>query len=124
MRTVVLALDGLESSFLDKFNLDAFKQTHHGTYDVNMLERVFTPICFASILTGKDPRSFGYTQSYLTKAYERGYPSWMKPLYWVRRNLFGWVKSFGVRRPDARAKYSGLRCRRENGIICSSTRSK
>jgi hypothetical protein len=103
VRTVVLALDGLESSFVDKFNLDAFKQTHHGTYDVSMLERTFTPICFAAILTGKDPRDFGYTQSYLTKAYERGYPSWMKPLYWVRRNLFGWVKSFGVRDDLAKA---------------------
>jgi len=103
LRTVVLALDGLESSFLDRFGLSAFKQATHGTYDVSMLERVFTPICFAAILTGKDPRSFGYTQSFLTKAYGRGYPAWMKPLYWVRRNLFGWIGSLGVRDDLAKA---------------------
>jgi hypothetical protein len=103
LRTVVLALDGLELSIIERFGIDAFKQTIHGTYNVSMLERVFTPICFAAILTGKDPRSFGYTQNYLTKAYERGYPFWMKPFSWVRRNLFGWVKSFGVRDDLAKA---------------------
>jgi hypothetical protein len=97
VKTVVLALDGLESSFLEKYGLDAFKQSYYGSYDVSMLERLFTPICFAAILTGRDTRSFGYTQNYITKAYERGYPSWLKPFYWIRRNLFGWVKSFGIR---------------------------
>lgn len=102
MKTVVLALDALDISYVEKFKLDKFKQKTHGTFDTSMLERVFTPICFAAILTGKDPRTYGYTQSFFTKAYERGYPSWMKPFYWIRRNLFGWVKSFGVRDDMAR----------------------
>jgi len=97
MKTIVLALDGFEISFMEKLGLDEFKQKNYGTYDVSMLERTFTPICFAAILSGKDPRDFGYTHKYLTKAYQEGYPPWLKPIYWIRRNFFGWVKSFGIR---------------------------
>jgi hypothetical protein len=103
LKTVVLALDGLESSYIEKFRLTRLKQQIHSTYDVSMLERIFTPICFAAILTGRDPDTIGYTQNYITKAYERGYPNWLRPLYWIRRNFFGWVKSFGVRDDMAKA---------------------
>lgn len=103
LKTIVLALDGLELSFIEKLGLDAFKQEKYGTYDVSMLERIFTPICFAAILTGRDPRKFGYTQKYITQAYQRGYPSWLRPLYWVRRNLFGWIKNIGIRDEMAKA---------------------
>ena len=53
MKTVVLALDALDISYVEKFKLDKLKQKTHGTFDTSMLERVFTPICFAAILTGK-----------------------------------------------------------------------
>ena len=103
LKTLILALDGLDISYVDKFKLDKFKQESHGIYDVGTLERVFTPIVFAAVLSGKDPRTFGYTQNYITKAYERGYPSWIKPFYWVRRNIFGWVRNFGIRDDMAKA---------------------
>lgn len=103
MKTIVLALDGLEPSFIEKMGLEDFKQEDFGTHDVSMLERIFTPICFAAILTGKDPRSLGYSQAYISQAYQKGYPRWLKPLYWIRRNLFGWVGSIGIRDELAKA---------------------
>lgn len=97
MKTVVLALDALEPSLLDLWGLEEFNQKHLGLYDASELEELSTPICFSALLTGKNPSDYGYTLEYLRQGLEEGYATWLKPLYWVRRNLLGGFKDLGFR---------------------------
>ena len=87
MKTIVLALDALESTLIDLWSLDEFKQKHFGLYDTSQLEALSTPICFSAILTGKNPKTYGYTLSYLTQNLDHGYSPWLRPLVWMRRTL-------------------------------------
>lgn len=97
MKTLIVALDGFDIRYCPREYVNKITQKEFGVYDVSILERTFTPICFSSLITGKDPREFGYTQDLIVKRYASGYSHIMKLLYWIRRNLFGWVKSFGLR---------------------------
>ena len=93
---MVIALDGFDIRYCPKRFVDKITQREYGFYDVGMLEKTFTPICFSAILTGKDPRSFGYSGDFISNKYGKGFQNWLRPLFWIRRNIFGFVKSFGI----------------------------
>jgi hypothetical protein len=96
LKTIVVALDGFDLRYCPKKYLDKITQVQYGIYDISFLEKSYTPICFSALLTGKDPRCFGYTGDFISGKYQSGFINWMKPLFWIRRNLFGWIKSFSV----------------------------
>ncbi len=97
MKTIVLALDALEPTLIDYWGLDEIRQKHSGSYTVNDLEALSTPICFSAILTGKNPKTYGYTLSYLTKNSEQGYSPWLRPLLWLRKTFLPNFKDLGLR---------------------------
>ena len=105
MKTLILALDGLEHSLIDEWGYNEFKQKIHGTYDAGLIEKLTTPICFSAILTGMDPRVFGYTFEYITQHESSGYASWLRPLYWFRKTFIKKNMDLGFRKM---AKKSGI----------------
>ena len=107
MKTIVLALDALEYTLIEKWKLEDFHQRYHGTYKVEGLEAIATPICFSTILTGRDPRTFGYTLKYIKS--KPGYPSWLEPLFWLRKTFLKGIKEIGFRN---KASKTGLLTKR------------
>jgi hypothetical protein len=98
MKLFILALDGLEHSLIEKWNLTGLMQHKHGTHDASGLEVLTTPICFSAILFGEDPRIYGYTYNFFLKGYDYGYNSLLRPFFWFRRKLFSRWKDLGLRK--------------------------
>jgi hypothetical protein len=102
MKTIVLALDALDHRLVKEWNFTEFQQKVHGTYDVKEIEAISTPICFSAILTGEDPRKYGYTLQFILK---EGYNPLLRPLFWFRMKFLRDLKSTGFRK---RARKKGL----------------
>jgi hypothetical protein len=92
LRTVVLALDGLDYEIVNDYGLSNLKQNKHGFHDVSMLESTFTPLCFSAIITGKDPRDFGYTTKYIENSMNKStlssYNNLIKPFVYIKKKFF------------------------------------
>jgi hypothetical protein len=102
MKTIVLALDALDHRLVEEWHLTKFQQKVHGTYDVTGIEAISTPICFSAILTGEDPRKYGYTLQFIMK---EGYNPLLRPLFWFRMKFLRGLKSTGFKK---RARKQGL----------------
>lgn len=61
LRLFILALDGLESTLVEKWQLKGLQQKYHGTIDVSEFKHILTPIIWASFITGQTPEVHGIT---------------------------------------------------------------
>lgn len=58
---MILALDGLESSLVVRWNLKILLQKYHGQYYIGGLSKLYTPLIWSSILVGTNIEQKGYT---------------------------------------------------------------
>jgi predicted AlkP superfamily pyrophosphatase or phosphodiesterase len=61
LKLFILALDGLESTLVEKWQLKGLQQKMHGTLDVSEFKHLLTPIIWASFITGQPPEIHGIT---------------------------------------------------------------
>lgn len=82
---MILALDGLESSLVAKWELKILLQKFHGRYYIGGLSKLYTPLIWASILVGANIEEKGYT-------YDRAVRKSMGKiglLHIIKKNLVG-----------------------------------
>ncbi len=101
MRVVVVGIDGLEYSLVERWDVSEFKQKHYGIHDIRAAlkpgDPPYTPLIWASFLLGEPSYRYGYDGEFITRrrvdvAYGR--LAW---LYRIRAALLG-RRSLGLRR--------------------------
>jgi len=84
-KMLILGLDGLEISLVEKMNLQMFKQEVYGTHSIDFLSATHTPIVWGCFITGKNVENYGMTLDNII--YERnicGYNPILRPFYKLR----------------------------------------
>jgi len=106
MRLFILALDGLESTLVDKWDLSGLKQKKHGTIDVSEFKHLLTPIIWASFITGAPPEVHGI-KSWWSVSNNSRLDSF---LYWVVYNV-PIIKNLSRQQLRNIGKYFGIQVR-------------
>ena len=61
MRLLILGLDGLDYSLVEKWKLNFYKQRSYGKHYVGLLKKLYTPIIWGCFLTGLNVEEHGYS---------------------------------------------------------------
>ena len=59
MKVLIIALDGLEFDIVKRYELRNLRQKVYGKIELNNFKKIYTPIIWASFITGLPPEKHG-----------------------------------------------------------------
>jgi len=96
-KLLILGLDGLEISYVEKLRLKYFMQKEYGTHYIGFMNKYYTPLIWGSFLTGLHVEWYGYNYDQcLTKRQLEALPSILRPLYKIKKKILG-SRKLGIR---------------------------
>ncbi len=101
MKVIVLGIDGLEASLVERWKLRGLKQEDWGLHDVTVAidpgEKLYTPIIWAAFLLGKKPSYHGFSYRKIKETRSKVAYGILYPLFLLRLKLFP-GKELGLRK--------------------------
>lgn len=95
-----MALDGLETKLVERWNVKVYKQKYRGSLEVTAALRsgdpVYTPLIWASFLLGEPAYKYGFTLERIAEERSKAGYGPLRPLFMLRMKLFG-KRQLGLR---------------------------
>ena len=96
MKLFIIGLDGLEYNLVVRWKLNYYKQKAYGKHYVGFFKTLYTPIIWASMITGINVEEVGYNEEYIKNVRMKKFFSFLYPIYVIRKKLI--KRKLGLRK--------------------------